>query len=107
MRCERALCLLSHNPLFETASNPLTETSASFCSDDDTITITTTSAQVARALEDELVDAGASWEMSEFQYGDGCWYFEISRENLRCPESPIDSWEILPADKTRSRGEQN
>lgn len=85
----------------------MTETSASFCSEDDTITITTTSAHVARAIKDELGDAGASWEMSEFQYGDGCWRFSVARENLRCPESPIDSWEILPADKTSSRGEQS
>lgn len=67
----------------------MTETSISFCSEDDSVYIYTSSSWKAKALRNRLEDAGADWEMSEHQSGDGSWKFVVSREDCRHPKMVI------------------
>lgn len=67
-------------------AKPMTETSISFCNQDDTVTIWTTSKSHAKSIKTRLEQAGARWELSEHQNGDGSWKFEVDEEAVRHPK---------------------
>lgn len=67
----------------------MTETSISFCSDDDIIRIYTTSSLKAESIRHRLDQAGADYEMSEFQSGEGSSKFEVAKEDCYHPKMVI------------------
>lgn len=64
----------------------MSETSISFHSKDDRVTIYTTDKRRAKAIKARLDKREADWKWSEYQNGEGSYKFEVLKDDVRHPK---------------------
>lgn len=67
----------------------MSETSISFHSKDDRVTIYTTSKRKAKNIRKRLGKRDADWEYSKYQNGEGSYKFEVLKDDMRQPRMII------------------
>lgn len=64
----------------------MSETSISFHSQDDRVTIHTTSKAKAKTIKKRLEKREADWEWAKYQNGEGSYKFEVLKDDVRHPK---------------------